>query len=96
MMRIARTAGGADGGAVTLRLEGKLLRPWVEEVAHEWEAARRDAGADGRVHFDLAGLTFLDDAGAQLMRDLIARGAHVTGCSRFVADLLNGHQLENR
>jgi hypothetical protein len=95
MMRTTRLAGGADG-TVTLRLEGKLLRSWVEELAREWDAARREAGAADRVLFDLASLTFLDDAGTQFIRELMACGAQVTGCSRFVSDLLNSVQLENR
>lgn len=93
MLRITRVA-AAD--TVTLRLEGKLLRPWVAELSREWDIARVQAGTPGRVVFDLTSLTFLDDAGAELVRDLLRRGATVTGYSRFVSDLLDGSRMENR
>jgi hypothetical protein len=69
----------------TVKLEGKLLAPWVEEVAGTC------AGPDGAlasVRLDLAGLRYLDPAGNRLLHDLLARGAVVVDCSDFVAELL--------
>jgi hypothetical protein len=83
---------------VTLRLEGKLLRPWLSEVLGEYARARRatgdDAAGDGvsagvnGVVLDLSAVSFVDAAGVWLLRDLIGQGARVTGCSGFVAQLL--------
>lgn len=71
--------------AVTLRIEGKLLEPWVEAVAQEYATHALHPHA---VSLELSGLDFADDAGVRLLRRLIARGARVIACSRFVAELL--------
>ena len=67
----------------TFKLEGKLLEPWVAEV--------RDVCLGGK-SLDLSGLTFVDQAGAKLLKDLISGGLVVSAYSGFVAELLH---LEN-
>lgn len=67
----------------TLRLEGKLLEPWVPEVL---ELCRPLAG---RGRLDLAGITFVDRAGAILLQNLIRQGLTISACSGFVAELLH-------
>src|SRR5262245_56201939 len=74
------------GRGLTIKLEGELLGPWVGSV--------RDACAvRGRrprhLCLDLAAVTYLDAAGAQLLRDLIAGGVEIAACSSFVGALLN-------
>lgn len=81
MLRITQTE--SPGTTQTLKLEGKLLEPWVEEV--RWACA----AADGRLNLDLSGLTFVDQAGARLLRDLLDQGLTVCGCSGFVSELLH-------
>jgi hypothetical protein len=71
------------GRGLTIKLEGELLGPWVDSV--------RDACAvRGRRprRLDLAALTYVDAAGLQLLRDLVARGADIAACSSFVGELL--------
>ncbi|MGO9467199.1 MAG: hypothetical protein ACLQVF_23910 [Isosphaeraceae bacterium] len=86
MLRIARVDGGTSESIVTLRLEGKLLGPWVGEL-------RR---ACGELHVPPAGLslnlsavTFIDAAGVELLGALMSRGATIDGCKGFIAELLN-------
>jgi anti-anti-sigma regulatory factor len=74
---------------LTFKFEGKLLEPWVAEVLNV--CTPRD-GRLGRISLDLSGLTFVDRAGAKLLKDLIRRGLAVSACSGFVAELLH---LEN-
>jgi ABC-type transporter Mla MlaB component len=70
----------------TLKLEGKLLAPWISEL----EAACREAFATrSPVCLDLRGLRFVDAEGARLLADLIRDGAQVIGCSGFVAEMLH-------
>jgi hypothetical protein len=83
MLRLTRIAGPHSTQAI--KLEGKLLGPWVDEV--------RQACADGTVpsgqtSLDLSALTFVDAAGEGLLRDLIGRGLEVVACSSYVAELL--------
>jgi anti-anti-sigma regulatory factor len=72
------------GRVPTLKLEGEILGPWVDTV--------RDACAtQGRrpPRLDLAGVTYVDAAGVQLLRDLMAEGLEIAACSSFVGELLN-------
>jgi hypothetical protein len=87
MLRITRIEG--QDTTQTFKLEGKLLEPWVAEVLNV--CSPRGDGA-GRTSLDLSGLTFVDQAGATLLKDLLHRGATIAACSGFVAALLH---LEN-
>jgi ABC-type transporter Mla MlaB component len=69
----------------TLKLEGKLQGPWVDEVH---DAYALSAAQASRTCLDLSGLTFADGAGAGLLRELIRSGAQVVGCSSYIAELL--------
>jgi ABC-type transporter Mla MlaB component len=83
MLRITRMVGNDSGE--TLKLEGKLEGPWVDE-AHE--ACALSAAPALRTCLDLSGLTFADGEGAALLRELIRNGAEVVGCSSYIAELL--------
>jgi anti-anti-sigma regulatory factor len=84
MLKITRIDG--QNSTRAFKLEGKLLEPWVEEVLNVCTSR------DGRTNLDLSALTFVDQAGAKLLKDLIGRGVAVSACSGFVAELLH---LEN-
>jgi hypothetical protein len=72
----------------TLKLEGKLVAPWISEL----ETAYREAFATrDPVCLDLRGVTFVDAEGTRFLASLIRDGAQVIGCSGFVAEML---QLE--
>jgi hypothetical protein len=81
MLRLTRIAGA--NSTQTIKLEGKLLGPWVEEV-------RKACGTvpSGRTSIDLSALAFVDGAGERLLRDLIGRGIEVVACSNYIAELL--------
>ncbi len=87
MLRITRIDG--QDATQTLKLEGKLLEPWVAEVLRV--CGSRDEWSS-RTSLDLSRLTFVDPAGAKLLKDLIRGGFAVSACSGFVAELLH---LEN-
>ena len=70
----------------TLKVEGKLLGPWIAEL----ESACNQSGFDSnRVLLDLARLNFVDAEGARLLKGLIRDGARVVACSGFVAEMLH-------
>jgi ABC-type transporter Mla MlaB component len=87
MLRITRIDG--QDSTQTFKLEGKLREPWVAEVL---SVCTSGDGQSGRTWLDLSGLTFVDQAGAKLLKDLIHGGIAVSACSGFVAELLH---LEN-
>lgn len=80
MLRITRLDGNT-GTAATLRLEGKLLGPWVDELVQA-------SAALPRVRLDLSAVSFVDAAGMRALRELVRHGATVAACSGFVAELL--------
>ncbi|GMV97163.1 MAG: hypothetical protein HRF43_16440 [Phycisphaerae bacterium] len=82
VLRISRLT---TDNAVTLKLEGKLLAPWVDEVR---SACRRPAGGALRRQLDLSQLTYVDDRGLGLLRDLLRGGFEISRCSHFIAELL--------
>ncbi len=74
----------------TLKLEGKLLAPWIGELE---SACGESPVTPASVCLDLRDLTFIDAAGARFLASLIRDGARVIACSGFVAAMLN---LERR
>jgi hypothetical protein len=83
MLRVTRIAHMNRTQAI--KLEGKLLGPWVDEVS---KACAAGADPSCRINLDLSALIFVDAAGERLLRELIARGIQVVACSSYVAELL--------
>jgi anti-anti-sigma regulatory factor len=81
MLRITTTDGD---GERTLRLEGRLLEPWVGELL----GAYREAASARLLVLDLSGVTFVDAAGVACLRSLLAQGVALRGCSGFISELL--------
>ena len=83
MVRLTRIAGTHCPWII--KLEGKLLGPWVDEVR---KACIAGTDPSTRISLDLSALAFVDAAGERLLRDLIGRGSEVVACSGYVAELL--------
>jgi anti-anti-sigma regulatory factor len=58
------------GGRITLRLEGRLVGPWVEEFRKALDACGNTA-----ITVDLSNTTFADGRGRQALADARSRGA---------------------
>jgi hypothetical protein len=80
MLRITHAT--LPAGPPVLRLEGKLVGPWVGELA------RVCAELPPGPALDLAAVTYLDRAGLALVRTLLDRGATLAACSSLAAALL--------
>jgi anti-anti-sigma regulatory factor len=78
-------------GSLLLKLEGKLLEPWAHElralIPDDPEAARS-------TRLDLRDVSFIDAAGTQLLRELLARGVVVQSTSSFVDQVLHTSREE--
>jgi hypothetical protein len=61
---------------VTLRLEGRLLGPWVGALEQDWLATLgvRDAPP---IAVDITEVTFVDPAGRELLTRMCAQGARL-------------------
>jgi ABC-type transporter Mla MlaB component len=71
----------------TLRLEGHLVGPWVEQLQLSCEQV---IGGSKRLTLDLTAVSFADRDGVALLRELKARDVAITNCSPFIA-----HQLKD-
>lgn len=58
----------------TLRIEGRLTGPWVQELDQAWRAVAAES-VDGRVCVDLSDLTFVGEEGKRLLESMYAEGA---------------------
>jgi ABC-type transporter Mla MlaB component len=87
MLRITRMVG--NDSVVTLKIEGKLQGPWVDEAQ---DACARSAAQASRTCLDLSGLNFADGEGVALLRALIRSGVRVVGCSSYIAELLRSSE----
>ena len=88
MLKITEIA-RSDSGR-TFKLEGKLLGPWVDELRN---VCMQPLDRLEQVGLDLAAVTLVNAAGAELLRDLIRQGIIITQCSAFVAELLHAEEL---
>lgn len=82
MLRITRFA---KDGTTWLRLEGKLLGPWVE---HFRTTVIQETAQNNTINFDLSELSFVDAEGLALLQDLATRGHDLSLRSNFVTELL--------
>lgn len=78
------TQSNQDGGAVTFKLEGKLIEPWVGEVQRLLAEGTVEPGSQ----LDLTRVSFVDQSGVDLLQSLVTRGLRIASCSPYVAELL--------
>ncbi|MBH0200730.1 MAG: hypothetical protein HP496_00105 [Nitrospira sp.] len=74
-----------------LRLEGRLMGPWVQELSGYWRKV--SAQQPQRVMIDLTGVTFIDAEGKMLLARLWQQGASLTasGClTKCVVEEITG------
>jgi hypothetical protein len=71
---------GAGSDSVSLKLEGRLAGPWVEELDTCWR--QMTASLQGRTVVDLTGVTFVDIDGKALLTRMWQQGAELraAGC----------------
>src|SRR3989442_13754345 len=83
MLKIVLIENGRD--AYTLRLEGLVVGPWVEELGKACEQAFTNSG---RLTLHLTRVSFVDRDGVDLFRRLRSRHVVLSNCSRFVEEQL--------
>jgi RNA polymerase sigma-70 factor (ECF subfamily) len=85
MLRISMTEG--PDKTVTLKLEGRVAGPWVDQLR---ESCERALDGGGRLSLDMTSVSFLDPAAVTLVRSLVERQVRVASCSPFVTEQLKG------
>ena len=82
MLRITHQI--ANDSTVSLKLEGKLLKPWLGELQRSIVECAAQPNA---LRLDLSALTYADAAGTQALAELIRDGAIPTAYSGYIAAL---------
>lgn len=87
MLRI-HIEGEGDGGAVLLRLEGKLVLPWVQELLEAWTALvqRLPEGREVRVILDA--VSFVDECGRSALCMMGRKGCAFRASGPFMAAVI--------
>ncbi len=72
-------------GISIVRLEGRVIVPWVEELRQSCEPV---LAGGAPLALDLSDVSFVDRDGVELLRSLKKRQVALLNCSGFVAELL--------
>ncbi|HEX7286976.1 MAG TPA: TolC family protein [Candidatus Angelobacter sp.] len=73
--------------SVTLKAEGKIIQDWVSELRNAWLAMLSEAGKRKKV-IDLFNVSFVDELGRQLLKDMHAAGAQLVGSGPMISGLI--------
>jgi len=76
-----------ETGSVTFQLEGKLIPPWVQELERHWQAVAASV-AERRLTVDLAGVSFVDLSGKELLARMCGQGVALRGASLLTCAIL--------
>jgi len=83
MLKISQA--GKANHSVTLKLEGRVVGPWVGELCQVCELYLSGGRA---LKLDLADVSFADASGLAALSSFKSRGVAVTNCSPFVEEQL--------
>jgi hypothetical protein len=83
MLRIVALERSGDGA--TLRLEGRVIGPWVDELRRSCE---RYLATGATLTLDLGDVAFVERDGVRLLQNLVDGGVAVVNCPAFVCEQL--------
>ncbi|HXH50418.1 MAG TPA: STAS domain-containing protein [Terriglobia bacterium] len=73
--------------STSVKLEGKLSGPWVEELERSW--IEHSSKASENVIIDLSGVTYIDPEGKRLLSRMVEKGVCLEGThlmTKYVID----------
>ena len=79
MLKISQA--GTPNHSVTLKLEGRVVGPWVEELRRICEPLLAE---DRALKLDMTGVSYADAEGVATLNSFKARGVKLKNCSPFV------------
>jgi anti-anti-sigma regulatory factor len=77
-----------EPGIARVKMEGKLAHEWVNEARRVW-AALREINCKTDLVVDLLEVSFVDDAGHQLLSDMRHSGAELIGSGPLMSALID-------
>jgi len=84
-----------DEQGATFKLEGKLAHEWVAEAEKAWRTCC-EPPRQKRIVVDLCGVSFVDDAGRDLLVRMHSAGAKLVGTSLMTSALIEEICSESR
>lgn len=73
---------------VTLRLEGKLVHPWVDELVTVWMDLGNGPNPAPAVRINLDAVSFVDPRGRAILASLRRLGCELTGSGPFITAVI--------
>ena len=70
-----------------LKLEGRIMGPWVSELRRTWMRVATSSGQNS-VRVDLSGVSFVDANGRDLLLEIQKSGGDLVGASGFLCHVL--------
>lgn len=77
-----------ESGGVTLRLEGKLVQPWAEELSRTWSDLAAQRLFSQPVRIDLNAVSFVDECGRGILTALHRAGCQLQASTPFIAAVI--------
>jgi anti-anti-sigma regulatory factor len=96
MLKITRRD---EAGTAVIQVEGKLAGPWVKELADSWRSA---VAEQTPVRVDLTAVSFIDEAGEELLRTMHLERVELKAKGCFTSCLIQtikqaiGHSERNQ
>jgi ABC-type transporter Mla MlaB component len=72
----------------TLRLEGKLVDPWVDELVKVWANLSGCPPTERTTRVDLEAVSFVDESGKSMLSVLWRAGCELHGSGPFIASVI--------
>jgi hypothetical protein len=76
-------------GITTIRLEGKLIHPWTDELSDTWMRLKARTGEYGTLRIDLDAVSFVDERGKITLGTLHRTGCELSGSGPFISALID-------
>lgn len=74
--------------STTLRLEGKLIHPWSDELVEAWMKLRARGVTTSGIQIDLDAVSFVDERGRLALMALWRSGCRLHGSGPFISALI--------
>ena len=78
-----------------VRVEGKLVGPWVGELRRCWALAS-DSRHNEPIQIDLTDVTFVDSLGKELIREMCFKGAELEVSGPLMSSMVDEMRAELR
>ena len=90
MLKVTTTS---QNQTITLKLEGKLAGPWVQEVTRVWDDTAQSPRSDYVV--DLRSVTFIDIPGQALLATMSRQGAQLIAADCLTRNIVDEIRRES-